>query len=87
MEKVTSVRRYSRFKLPARFSPIAFAFFMSGIMAFLMCLVITAANRGISSGYFSAVIDAYLLAMPIAFVCVLTVRPLVMVLVKCTVRS
>ena len=30
----------SSWKLPAKLSPVAFAFFMSGIMAFLMCLVI-----------------------------------------------
>ncbi len=74
-------------KLPAKLSPIAFAFFMSGIMAFLMCLVITATNRGLSDGYLSAVLEAYRLAMPVAFVCVMAVRPVVMRLVKLTVKS
>lgn len=77
----------SSWKLPAKLSPVAFAFFMSGIMAFLMCLVITATNRGLSDGYLGAVLDAYRLAMPVAFVCVMGVRPVVVRLVKLTVRS
>lgn len=74
-------------KLPAKLSPVAFAFYMSGIMAFLMCLVITATNRGLAEGYLGAVLEAYRLAMPVAFVCVMGVRPVVLRLVKLTVRS
>lgn len=74
-------------KLPVRFTPLAFAFFMSSIMAFLMCLVITAANTGFTEGYLVRVLTAYQLAMPVAFCCVLFVRPLVMLLVRMTVRS
>jgi len=55
-------------------------------MAFLMCLVITATNRGLSDGYLSAVLEAYRLAMPVAFVCVMGVRPVVIWLVRLTVR-
>lgn len=73
-------------KLPARAMPVAFAFFMSGIMAMLMSLVITAANRGIGEGYLQAVLGAYSLAMPVAFVCVMLVRPIVIKLVSLTVR-
>jgi len=74
-------------KLPARFTPVVFAFFMSGIMAFLMCLVITAANTGVADGYLLRVLKAYQLAMPVAFCCVMCVRPLVMALVRMTIRS
>jgi len=74
-------------KLPARAMPVAFAFFMSGIMAMLMSLVITAANRGLSEGYLQAVLSAYSLAMPVAFVCVMLVRPIVLKLVSLTVRA
>ncbi|MBH3338770.1 DUF2798 domain-containing protein [Pseudomonas mendocina] len=74
-------------KLPARAMPVAFAFFMSGIMAMLMSLVITAANRGLGEGYVQAVLSAYSLAMPVAFVCVMLVRPIVLKLVSLTVRS
>lgn len=75
-----------RYKLPARAMPVVFAFFMSGIMAMLMSLVITAANRGVGEGYVQAVLGAYSLAMPVAFVCVLLVRPIVIKLVSLTVR-
>lgn len=74
-------------KLPVRFTPVVFAFFMSGIMAFLMCLVITAANTGFSNNYLLRALKAYQLAMPVAFGCVLCVRPIVMKLVRMTVRQ
>jgi hypothetical protein len=74
-------------KLPVKATPIAFAFFMSSIMAMLMCLVITGANTGVGPGYVQAVLTAYQLAMPVAFICVMLVRPVVMRLVRLTVRS
>jgi len=79
-------------KLPARFSPVVFAFFMSAIMAFLMCLVITAANNSLTRAYLvneyvMGVLHAYKLAMPVAFICVLAVRPLVVKLVGFCVRK
>ncbi len=60
---------------------------MSGIMAFLICMVVTAANRGFSDHYFLQVINAYKLAMPVAFICVMIVRPLVVKLVSWTVQQ
>lgn len=68
-------------KVPKRFTPYVFAFFMAGIMAFLMSMVIVAANSGIQTGYVLRVLHAYALAMPVAFCCVLVVRPIVMHLV------
>lgn len=68
-------------KLPKSWLPYVFALLMAGIMAFLMSMVIVAANTGIQTGYVGRVLHAYRLAMPIAFVCVLAVRPLVMALV------
>lgn len=72
-------------KLPRRTTPFVFAFYMATIMAMLMCLVITAGERGIGPGYFHQVLDAYRLAMPAAFCCVLIVRPFVLRLVAMTV--
>lgn len=66
--------------------PYVFAFFMSGIMAMLMCLVITAAHAGIDAAYPGRVLHAYLLAMPVAFCCILVVRPVVLRLVAMTVH-
>ena len=75
-----------RRKLHARATPYVFAFFMSSIMAMLMCIVITAANSNIDGQFVRRVLSAYSLAMPIAFFCVLLVRPLVMRLVALTVH-
>ncbi len=74
-------------KLPAKFTPFVFAFYMSVIMAFLMSLIIVAANSGIADHYLAQVIHAYSIAMPSAFFCILLVRPLVMQLVKHTVKN
>ncbi len=60
---------------------------MSSIMALLMCFVITAANAGVTAQYLSNVLKAYQLAMPVAFVCVLMVRPVVVRLVAITVHA
>lgn len=75
-----------RIKLSARATPYVFALYMSTIMAFLMTLVITAANAGIGPDYLSNVLNAYRLAMPAAFVCILVVRPIVTKLVFLTVH-
>ena len=78
--------RSSRFRLHKRFTPLVFAFYMAAIMALLMCAVIVAAKDGLNSHYVQHVLQAYVLAMPAAFCCVLLVRPLVMRLVALTVR-
>lgn len=74
-------------KLPASATPIVFAFYMSAIMAFLMCTVIVGVNTGWAVGLLSRILQSYILAMPVAFVCVLAVRPLVMALVRHTVQA
>lgn len=76
-----------RWKLPKHLAPYVFAFYMAAIMAFLMCAVIVASRGGIDQHYLSHVLQAYMLAMPVAFVCVILVRPLVMRLVGATVRA
>lgn len=82
----TSALMSKRIRLSARATPYVFAFYMSTIMAFLMSLVITAANSGIEGDYLSNVLHAYQLAMPVAFLCVLVVRPIVIKLVSATVH-
>ena len=74
-------------RLPARLMPLVFAFWMAAIMALLMCTVISIANTGIDAGLPGRVLRAYLLAMPVAFACVLAVRPLVARLVRLCVRD
>lgn len=73
-------------RLSARATPYVFALYMATIMAFLMSLVITAANSGIGSDYLSNALHAYKLAMPVAFLCILVVRPIVVKLVALTVH-
>lgn len=77
---------FSLRKLSARATPYVFALYMATIMAFLMSLVITAANSGIESDYLSNALHAYKLAMPVAFLCILVVRPIVVKLVALTVH-
>lgn len=74
-------------KLHAKYTPYVFAFYMSAIMAFLMSLIIVAANSGMTDHYPSQVLHAYRIAMPSAFFCILVVRPLVMWLVRRTVNN
>ena len=82
----SAVLSSKRMKLSARATPYVFAFHMSTIMAFLMSLVITAANSGIEEDYLSNALHAYQLAMPVAFLCILVVRPIVVKLVSFTVH-
>lgn len=72
-------------KLPKKYTPFAFAFFMAAIMGFLMSAVIVALQIGFSVGYLAAVFKAYAVAMPVAFICVMFVRPLALRLVALTV--
>ncbi|MNY68976.1 hypothetical protein D3C86_2068330 [compost metagenome] len=64
---------------------MVFAFYMSTIMALLMCATIVAVQSGFDSRYWFNVLKAYMLAMPVAFLCVMAVRPFVMRLVALTV--
>lgn len=66
-----------RYKLHHRTTPVVFAFFMAGIMAFLMCATIASVNGGITADLPRRTMEAYAVAMPVAFICVMLVRPLV----------
>lgn len=82
-----TTQRTGRFRLPKWATPYVFALYMATIMAFLMCLVITGVEFGINGHYMENVKNAYRVAMPAAFVCVLVVRPVVSRLVAWTVRG
>ncbi|NLR73713.1 DUF2798 domain-containing protein [Leeia aquatica] len=77
----------NRWKIPKRFTPIVFSFYMAAIMAFLMTAVILGVNTGLGHDYLLRVLRAYALAAPIGFACVLLTRPLVMRLVQWTVSA
>ena len=71
----------TRLKLHRRYASFVFAFYMAVIMAFLMCCTIVAVHRGLDPGYWLHVMNVYMVAMPVAFCCVVLVRPLVRPLV------
>jgi hypothetical protein len=81
-----STPKTTRLRLPKHVTPYVFALYMATIMAFLMCLVITVAEFGIGEHYMENVMNAYRVAMPSAFICVLVVRPIVARLVAWTVH-
>jgi len=74
-------------KLPCKFSSLAFAFYMATIIAFMMCLLLTAINTGVDTQFIQRVLSTYVIAMPVAFACVVLVRPLVLYLVSKTVAT
>lgn len=86
IEKPSAVAPAS-LKLPPRALPFAFAFFMAGIMAFLMCCVIVVSSSGFGGDLMARVMHAYVVAMPVAFICVLIVRPIAMRLTMLVVRA
>lgn len=74
-------------KLPKKTMPIVFSLYMSLIVAAVMSLVLTALNGGVGYGYLMRALSAYVVALPVAFISVLAVRPLVIKLVGFTVQS
>ncbi|MDP3168006.1 MAG: DUF2798 domain-containing protein [Hydrogenophaga sp.] len=74
-------------KLPHKLSSIAFAAYMAGIIAFVMSAVLTAINMGAGAGFLSRVLQAYAVALPVAFTCVVIFRPFIVLLVKKTVHA
>lgn len=77
--------RRGAWRLPSRLAPVAFSFYMAGIVAFLMSLALTAINTGLGDGYLMRVLRAYALALPVGFLGVTAARPLVLRLVAWTV--
>ena len=66
---------------------LLFAFYMAGIMAFLMSIILVWINTGWDDGFFDRVLHSYVITMPIAGCCVIMVRPLVQKLINFTVKS
>ncbi len=82
-----TAKKTLRTRLPMRSAPYIFALYMATIMAFLMSLVITFAEFGMGPHYMANVMNAYQVAMPAAFFCILVVRPVVIRLVGLTVQG
>lgn len=74
-------------KLPYRCTPFAFAFYMASMMGLLMCAAIVAIQTNLQSGYVNRVLHTYVFVVPIAFFCILLVKPLVMKLTGLTIQK
>jgi len=61
--------------IPAKYTPLVFAFFMSMMMAFVMSGVLTLANLGFPSDFFSRWMRAFAIAWACAFLAVLLIAP------------
>jgi hypothetical protein len=62
-------------KLPNKFTPLVLGFWMSLLMAALMCLIVTAINTGIDAELGRRWLQAFVLVWPIAFAVLLVLRP------------
>lgn len=74
-------------KLPNRFTPLVFSFYMALLMDLLMCCAIVAFQAGFDGSYWHSVMKAYMFGMPVAFGSVMIVRPLAVKLVSMTVQQ
>lgn len=74
-------------KLPKKYASLAFTFYATAMMAFIMSAFLVAFNTGIDSGWPMRTLQAYVLAWPMAFISLLTVRPLVVKLVAWSTES
>lgn len=72
---------------PSRYANVLLAFYMALVMALLMSVVLVAINTGITDGYIWRVLYNYAIAMPIAFICVLLVRPMIVRWVQWSIRQ
>lgn len=68
-------------KLPPRFAPVAFSFFMASLVSFMMSLALTAWNTGLGGAFLQRVLQAYIVGWPVAFFSVMLTRPVVVWLV------
>ena len=74
-------------KIPAKFTPIAFAFFMSMLMAFLMSAVLTLVNLGPVPDFLARWMRAFAIAWSCAFPAVILVAPIARKLVLMLVHT
>lgn len=58
-------------KLPLRYAPVLFALLMSMVMAFIMTALITLINTGFDHRFHVRWAFTFVIAWPLAFVCVL----------------
>lgn len=74
-------------KLPARFTALVLAFWMSLLMAGLMSLIVTAINTGVDALLWQRWLGAFAKVWPIAFVALFLLRPLALRLTAAVVQG
>ena len=62
--------------IPARFTPLAFGFVLSGLMFLLVSGIATLRHAGLAENFASLWASAWLTSWPVAFPVVLVVAPL-----------
>ncbi|MGV8920368.1 MAG: DUF2798 domain-containing protein [Pseudomonas sp.] len=73
-------------KLPKRFMPVVFAFYMSSFVALLVSCALVVMNSGIGEDLTIRVLNVYKFAMPVAFISVLSLRTTVLRLTAATLQ-
>ena len=73
--------------IPAKYTPLVFAFWMAFFMSLLMSGMITAVNTGMDAGYWGRWLHAWTIALPAAFIVALASRPLVQKMVSVCVAK
>jgi hypothetical protein len=58
-------------RITPRYAPQLFALLMSFVMAFIMTAFVTWVNTGFSDGYFARWAKSFIMAWPVAMMCVL----------------
>lgn len=58
-------------RIPSRYASQLFAFLMSFVMAFIVTAFVTWSNTGLGEGYVVRWMQAFLLAWPVAMICIL----------------
>ncbi|QEY25964.1 DUF2798 domain-containing protein [Neisseria zalophi] len=73
-------------KLSKKYTGIAFSFYTSAIMVFIVSSILIILNNGLTNFPYR-LFHAYIVAWPIAFFSLLAIKPLVLKLVNLTVES
>jgi uncharacterized membrane protein len=74
-------------RIAPRYTPQVFAFFMSLVMAFIMTAFVTWVNTGLDNGYVGRWLHSFIMAWPVALLCVLIfVNPVRALVAKITAQ-
>jgi hypothetical protein len=61
--------------IPSRYAPQLFAFLMSFVMAFIVSSFVTWVNTGMDNGFVGRWMHSFVLAWPVAMICILIFAP------------